>query len=207
MTRMATRLFWWTTAVLSVGIALFSYRYLPGIGPRGQQILANLFARPFLAIHVAGAATALLIGAFQFVPALRKRVGMHRWMGRVYAAGCIGGGIGGFVLAFGSTAGIAATIGFGTLAPIWIFTTAQGWRTAIQRRFDEHRAWMIRSWALTLAAVTLRLYLPILPLFGLSFVDGYRLTAFISWIPNLIVAELYLRGWFTRRPAPTLAVA
>ena len=60
---------------------------------------------------------------------------------------------------------------------------------------------MIRSFALTFAAVTLRLYLPLIPLLGLSFIDGYRAVSFLCWIPNLIIAELYLRGVFTRRDA------
>jgi hypothetical protein len=44
---------------------------------------------------------------------------------------------------------------------IWITVNLLGWRAAVQGRFVDHRRWMIRSWALTLAAVTLRLYLPL----------------------------------------------
>ena len=185
---------WGVTAFLSIGIALFSYRYLgpPNI-TESPQILANLFARPWLLVHVAGAATALLVGGFQFLPALRRRRGVHRWLGRTYATACIVGGAGGFVMAFGTTAGPVATWGFALLAPTWIFTTVQGWRTARARRFDEHRAWMIRSFALTFAAVTLRLYLPIMQMSGMPFELCYPITAWISWIPNLIAAELYLR--------------
>jgi len=74
----------------------------------------------------------------------------------------------------------------------------QGWRAALARRFPAHRAWMIRSMSLTFAAVTLRLYLPVVPLLGLPFVDGYRAISFLAWVPNLILAELYLRGAFDR---------
>ena len=63
----------------------------------------------------------------------------------------------------------------------------------MQGRFVEHRAWMIRSFALTFAAVTLRLYLPVSFLLELNFADVYRATSFLSWVPNLLVAELYLR--------------
>ncbi len=190
----AMRRLWLLAAFLSTMIAIVAYRYLPGIGPLSPEILSNLFARPWLAIHVAGAATALLVWPVQFAPRLRVRAPwLHRWIGRSYVIGCLSGGLAGFVLAFGSTAGPIATVGFGTLAICWIAATVQGWRYAVTRRFDLHRAWMIRSFALTFAAVMLRLYLPIGPLLGLSFVEGYRATAFLSWIPNLIVAELYLR--------------
>jgi hypothetical protein len=191
---------WGLAAFLSAGVALFSYRYLPGIGPLAPPILANLFARPWLDIHITGAATALLVGPLQFLPWIRrKHRGVHRWLGRVYVVGCLIGGAGGLVVAFGSTAGPIATAGFGSLAVIWIVCNVQGWRMALARRFDVHRAWMIRSFALTFAAVTLRLYVPLIPLTGFSFVEGYRAVSFLAWIPNLIAAELYIRGVFNFR--------
>ncbi|MGH7023880.1 MAG: DUF2306 domain-containing protein [Caulobacteraceae bacterium] len=202
MTGRSSKVLWGVAASLSVGVALFSYRYLAGIGPLAPNVMANAFRDPWLDIHIAGAATALLLGPFQLLSRLRARFpAVHRWIGRVYIVGCPIGGAGGLVVAFGSTAGPIATAGFGSLAVIWIYVNAQGWRSALDRRFKDHRAWMIRSLALTFAAVTLRLYLPILPLFGLSFMDAFRTTSFLAWVPNLILAELYLRGAFRRRPA------
>ena len=87
--------------------------------------------------------------------------------------------------------------GFRAWAHEHVESTGQEW----ERRFDEHRRWMIRSFAMTFAAVTLRLYLPIAPILGYDFVDGYRLTAWSSWIPNLIVAELWLRRQMARQAA------
>lgn len=191
---------WSLAALLSAGVALFSYRYLIGVGPMSPGVLANLFARPWLFVHIAGAATALLVGPLQFVPRLRARRPLHRWIGRTYMIGCLIGGAGGLLAAFGSTAGPVATAGFGGLAAAWIIANVQGWRMARAMRFGEHRAWMIRSFALTFAAVTLRLYLPLIFLTGVSFVDGYRAISFLCWVPNLALAELYLRGAFQRRP-------
>jgi uncharacterized membrane protein len=192
--RLTTGIMWLCAAALSAGIAIYSYRYLPGIGPRPTMILANLFARPWLAVHVAGAATALLVWPIQFVPRLRmRRPKLHTWVGRIYVVGCLIGGASGLIVAFGSTAGPIATAGFGTLSIVWIITNIQGWRFAVTRRFDRHRAWMIRSFALTFGAVTLRLYLPLFPLLGVSFLDGYRADSILSWVPNLIIAELYIR--------------
>ena len=189
---------WAVAALLSAGIALYSYRYLPRVGELSPNVLANPFYRPWLDLHVAGAATALLVGPLQFIPALR-RLGWHRWIGRSYVLGCLLGGVGGFVMALGSTAGPIATAGFGSLALVWIATAAQAWRLARARNFAAHRAWMIRSFALTFAAVTLRLYIPLLVLSGLPFLDGYRAIAFLCWVPNLVLAELYLRSVFGAR--------
>lgn len=178
----------------SVAIALFSYRYLsPSHVLAAQDILGNVFARPWLTIHAGAAATALLVGGFQFVPALRRHRMLHRWLGRMYATGCVLGGFAGLTLAFGSTAGPVAGWGFGLLAVAWIHTTSQGWLTARARRFDEHRRWMMRSFALTFAAVTLRLYLPLAGILGLDGLQAYRAIAWLCWVPNLLAVEFWIR--------------
>jgi hypothetical protein len=186
---------WWSvTGLLSLAVAVFSYRYLAGVGLLAPNVLANAFAAPWLLVHVAGAATALLIGSAQFIAPLRRRLpAAHRWTGRVYAAACLVGGIGGLMLSFGSTAGPVAATGFGLLAVVWLATTSLGWRTALARELAAHRRWMIRSWALTLAAVTLRLYMAAIPLIPADVMTVYSAIAWLCWVPNLLVAELYLR--------------
>lgn len=197
MTRALTRGLWTLYALLSVAVALFSYRYLPRVGPLSPAILANLLARPWLDVHVAGAATALLVGPVQFLPWIRRELpALHRTLGLIYVVACLTGGVGGLVLAFGSTAGPIATAGFASLAVCWITANVRGWRLAIARRLDAHRAWMLRSFALTFAAVTLRIYIVVLPMLGVAEIEAYRASAFLAWIPNLILVELYLR---TRR--------
>lgn len=206
MTKPVNRALWGLCAFLSVGVAIVSYRYLaPAAAPTlAPEILANLFAKPWLNIHIAGAATALLLGPFQFLSGLReKHWQLHRWMGRVYVVSCIVGGIGGFIMAFGSTAGPIATVGFATLSICWVTANVQAWRMVLARRFAEHRAWMIRSFAMTFAAVNLRIYVLLLPLTGLTDLQSYIATAWISWIPNLILVELYMRGAFRRHAPPT----
>lgn len=203
MTRILPWTLWGLAAFLSVGVAGYAYYFAPHVQDLGPEVVANLFARPWLTLHVAGAGTALMVGCFQFLPAVRRRRTLHRSLGRVYATSCIAGGAAGFVLAFGTTAGPVAAWGFGLLAPIWIYTTAQGWLAARARRFDEHRRWMIRSFSLTFAAVTLRLYLPIGIMSGLTFEQIYVATAWISWIPNLLLAELYIRRQLARPMAAT----
>jgi len=50
----------------------------------------------------------------------------------------------------------------------------------------------VRSFAMTFAAVTLRLYLPIAPMMGYDFMPAYVAISWLAWVPNLMVAELYL---------------
>jgi uncharacterized membrane protein len=182
-------------AFLSVGVAVYSYRYLlPQIPLLPPDIGKNLARHPWLVAHAGFAATALIVGPFQFIAGLRARQpALHRWMGRVYVFACLAAGLAGLPLAFGSDAGPIATSGFAILDVIWIGCTAQALRLAMTGRYQDHRRWMIRSFALTFAAVTLRLQLPIAPMLGYPFMYGYRAAAWMAWIPNLIAAELYLR--------------
>ncbi len=184
-------------AVLSAAVAIVSYRYLvPGL-PAPPLVAANAFGVPWLTVHAAAAATALLVGPLQFRSQLRaRRPKLHRVLGRVYVTGCMVGGATGLLLALGATTGPVSTAGFGSLAFVWFFATARAWRLAVRRDLAHHREWMIRSFALTFAAVTLRLYLPVAQTLPVELDDAYRAISFLCWVPNLGLAELYLR---TRR--------
>lgn len=180
--------------LLCVGVAVASYRYLFPNAVMPALIASNEFRLPWLVVHAASASTALLIGPWQFWRRVRsRRPRLHRWMGRSYVAACLIGGVSGFVLALGASTGPITTAGFGLLSILWIGSTTAAWRMAVRRDFAGHRRWMIRSFAMTFAAVTLRLYLPVAAALPLAFEDGYRAISFLCWVPNLLAAELYLR--------------
>ena len=201
-----TSVWLWTATVLAAVIALSSYRYLlPGMPGGAPNIVTNQFAKTgALVLHAGVSATALILGALQFFPRFRARwPAWHRRAGTVYVACCMVGGAAALLLAFGSTSGPIATAGFGLLGVFWLGCTALAWRYARARDFVRHRRWMTRSYALTFAAVTLRLYLPVVFIAHLDFLAGYRAISFLCWVPNLIVAELWLRygaGVRTSRP-------
>ena len=192
-TSISRRVMWSGLAALSSVVALASYRYLAGVGPVPPNITANRHLSPWIVIHAAGAATALLVGPWQFVPALRgRRPVIHRTLGRVYVASCAAGGVSALVLATGVSAGPIAGAGFAALGTAWLTATTIAVREILMGRVPAHHRWMIRSFALTLSAVTLRLYLPLTSLMGLDFTISYRVIAWACWLPNMIVAELFI---------------
>jgi uncharacterized membrane protein len=205
---------WGLSAFLSIGVAVFSYHYLlPHPPVMGDGIAGNLMRKPWLAIHAGLAATALIVGPFQFLTRLRmRRPTLHRNIGKTYVAACMASAPAGLILATHTTAGPVAAWGFGTLSVLWFSATGYAFWLATQGRIPEHRRWMIRSFAMTFAAVTLRLYLPIPPMFlHMSFEDGYRAISWVSWVGNLAVAEAFLnwrtiRGLFLR-PADRMVAA
>ncbi len=64
----------------------------------------------------------------------------HRWIGRTYVSGCLVGGLGALVAAFGTTGSPLVTKGFGLLEVIWILVNVQGWSMARAGQSAEHRA-------------------------------------------------------------------
>jgi len=195
-----SRLSFAAVALLSGLVALASLRFLLGMAPP-DVIATNRFFPGWFPLHAAGATLALALGPFQFVRRLRNgHPALHRWTGRAYVAACLLGGIAGLVLALGASTGPVSQAGFGLLALLWLVTTTMGWRMARQGRYTTaHRDWMIRSFALTFAAVTLRLYLPLSQVLGLPFEESYRAISWLCWVPNLLLAELLLSRSRPRR--------
>lgn len=205
MTRVVSTAMFGLMAFLALGVALVSARYFMSEVPFPAPAMVIQMANWPVAVlaHVGGGVTALALGSFQLVTRRGPRRIWHRWAGRVYVLACLIGAVSGFWLALHAEAGPIATAGFGSLAVVWLGATAMGWRKAVTGEFAQHRRWMIRSLSLTFAAVTLRLMLPMIPLTGLTFDDGYRVISFLCWVPNLLLVEAWLRifGWDARTQA------
>jgi len=151
-------------------------------------------------IHVFTSCLVLVAGFTQFNPwLLRRYPRIHRRMGWIYLVTVVGiSGPASFMMAWHANGGLPARTSFTLLSFLWVvFTCYAGWM-AMRRRFAAHGAFMFRSYALTLSAITLRLYTYFsvyLPLYA-SPRDIYITTAWLSWVPNLIIAEMLIRrGW------------
>jgi uncharacterized membrane protein YozB (DUF420 family) len=178
------------------GVALFSYRYLVGGVEATMDFVAYHAAiRPMaFYAHVGLAPVALALVPFQLWHGLRRtRPMIHRTLGRLYGIAILISGAGGLWLAINTQAGPIAGWGFSLLALAWLGTTGMGIALAMRGNRAAHRRWMLRSVALTLAAVTLRLYIPLFMAADIPFDTAYSYIAWLCWVPNLVVVELYLR--------------
>jgi uncharacterized membrane protein len=154
-----------------------------------------------LVVHIVGATTYALVGILQFVPRFRRRhLAWHRRAGRVLA-------VAGLLVAISAlwlTLFYQAQPGTGDLLYVFrlVFGSAmaaclvRGF-TAIRRRdIAAHRAWMIRAYAIGLAAGTQALTEGIGgAIFGTGMLAA-DLAKGAGWVINLAVAE-----WALRRPA------
>jgi uncharacterized membrane protein len=199
---MIRKVAWVTMTFLAISVGIYAGMSI--ITPAARTgFVQNLFDAALIPItmHLAGGAVAIIFGAFQVNSRLRaKFLPAHRWLGRAYLVAVVVSGVGGLILARNSDGGLVGHFGFAMLAVCWLFATLNAYRHIRAGDIITHRAWMYRSYALTLAAVTLRIYLPLFQVAGYGFDVAYPLISWIAWVPNLLIVE-----WFvlTRPSAKT----
>ena len=178
---------------LAVIVTAWSLRYLTAPpGEYGFEEQASVYREnPFwLLTHILFGAAALTSGALQFAfLAFFAPGALHRWMGALYVVSATCAAVAGVRLAFYAYGGVANTAAFMLLALFWMLTTFRALHQASVADVDGHRIWMVRSYALAFAAVTLRIETGLLLGAGLSFDDAYRIVPWTSWALNLILVE------------------
>lgn len=192
MARTASVFFW--LGCLFVAIASFRTLFLPM-----QSAMPNMAhylpIAPFaLYAHILAAPIALGLAPFQLSRSLRRRHhNLHRAIGYTYGAAVLVGGTGALALMPAYLGNGWSAAGFALLGIGWIGTTVIGIGHAMAGNYEAHRRWMMRSVALSFSAVTLRLIMAPLMASGWSVVETYNLTAWVSWLPNLLLVELWIR--------------
>ena len=145
-------------------------------------------------MHIGFGAITLLTGWSQFSQKIRsKRIQIHRLLGKAYVIAVLLAGSAGFYLAINATGGIIAQSGFTLMSLVWLATTMAAYLSIRGGKLEAHRIWMIRSYAVTFAAVALRLYIPAFEIFlKMGFNDSYPIIAWLCWVPNLFIAQLFI---------------
>lgn len=197
---------WYTMLVMSLGVAgyaICAYGFMP-LGKFVHPDMKRVFNTHSVGIylHVFASLIALAVGSLQFSSSLRaKKPRLHRWTGRIYLFfGVLIGGLSGLYMAQFAHGGIVSEVGFTLLALIWLYTGFMALYCILKGKVNEHRQWMVRNFSLTFGAVTLRIYLGLGFASGIPFNDFYPFLAWLSWVPNIILAEY----WFNREQHQTL---
>lgn len=174
------------------GYAAFAYSVLPLGSLVHPDMKANFLSHSTgIYTHVFASIVALVLGPFQFSANLRqKHTDLHRWLGRTYlAVGVLVGGLSGLYMSQYAFGGPVSRLGFAVLAVLWLYTGLRAYQAVRCGAIAEHRKWMVRNFSLTIAAVTLRLYLPVSMVAGVEFSIAYPIIAWLCWVPNLVFAE------------------
>ena len=153
-------------------------------------------------VHVFSSMFALLAGFTQFSKRLMKRnPALHRAFGYMYVIDVLlVTGPAGLLMSFYANGGISSQTAFVLLSVLWMGFTAMALYKAIKKDFKAHRIFMIRSFALTLSAITLRCWKVLLVNFtDIQPMDRYRIIAWLGWTLNLIIAEWLIYKYFNRK--------
>lgn len=165
---------------------------------------ATPLANIAIGAHFATGGILLLLGPIQLIGAVRRAVpALHRWLGRLYVLAAAIAGAGGlsFILAKGTVGGTPMNLGFGLYGALMVTVAGLTYYHARARRLEQHRAWAIRLFALAIGSWLYRMeYGFWFLLFGklghTSQFSGWFdvVMAFFFYLPNLAVAELFIRA-------------
>jgi uncharacterized membrane protein len=192
--KLLPKLLWVLLALFALENALGALRYLLPHVPFPAELDNFTQRRVALSLHASGGAIALLAGPLQFVPRFREsNWNRHRLLGWIYCGTVLLGWCASLWIAPHAQTGWIASAGFLALGAAWIVATGLAVRFILRGDALRHRRWMIRSFALTAAAITLRIYLPLIFVFHWPFSIAYPAIAWLCWIPNALAAEVYLR--------------
>lgn len=169
----------------------FDYRFLM----LKQQAIASGWYLPAYYSHVIIASIILLIGIFQINASWQQRwPSLHRSLGKIYVFGVLGfSGPGGFIMSLFIQRGPWVLASFVLQGMAWILSTYLAYHYIKKKNIELHRHWMWRSYSLTLAAITLRAYVFMGSWsWDLSQPTAYATIAWLSWVPNLLICEIYI---------------
>lgn len=153
----------WVGPLAFVVVAFVAFSLPPYLtGDRLQSRVASDWGPhyPLLVVHVVCASIAIITCVVQIWPWFRGRFPLwHRRIGRVYVlAGVLPSGLAGLVIGYMTPFGPVAMVSNVLLALMWLAFTVLAWRAARERRFGDHRRWMIRSFVLTISIITNRIW-------------------------------------------------
>lgn len=170
-----------------------------------------------LTAHVMFGTIAMTTGCFQIWPAFRARYRRgHRITGRVYVfAGVLPAGLLGFYIGWYTDAGPSVRVANLVGSALWLMFTYAAFRAARQKRFDAHRRWMSRSFALAMSIALSRVFniaatIILTPRVDTTFGGNERMMHFTAasigvWISPLLL--LVLTDYLLERRKPTPARA
>jgi len=197
---MKKKITWGLFAFLCIVIGLYPLQYLLVacrvglLNSKPAWLLTDMVWKIAFYLHIVLGGLALLIGWLQFSAKLRlKNVGLHRLIGKIYVIAVLISALSGFYIALFASGGFWPSLGFGFLAIIWFSTTLMAYFAIRNKQVLRHQILMVYSYAACFAAVTLRIWLPLLILSIGDFKIAYTIVAWWCWVPNMLVAY-----WITK---------
>ncbi|WP_299742313.1 DUF2306 domain-containing protein [Rossellomorea sp. y25] len=155
------------------------------------ELLENHLWTFFLRTHIILSLVALCAGPIALLKRSRKGTAtLHKYAGRFYVLSIFLNAIPALYVSFYATGGWISFLGFLCLNVVWTGTTYLAYKKIRQGKVADHKRWMTRSYAVTLANTSI--YILTLALnsgAGLDYIVSYQISVWIGWFLNLIIAE------------------
>jgi uncharacterized membrane protein len=197
-------------------IAFYATALWGGNLEKWNGVLPGLYQKETVAatasigLHFATGGIILMLGSIQLIRRIRDLYpALHRWIGRVYVVAAILAAVGGllFIALKGTVGGSVMNIGFSLYGALMLLAGVQTIRYARAGDMNRHRAWAIRLYALAIGSWLYRMDYG----FWLLLTNGYghlpdfsggfdKVMAFFFYLPNLLVAEVFIRLGKRRTP-------
>lgn len=146
-------------------------------------------------VHVGFSMFSLLAGFTQFSKVIRTQYQkVHQVLGWIYIVSILAfAAPSGLIIGYYANGGFWSQLAFCLLAIGWFWFTIQALIMLKKKNYKQHQVYMIRSFALTLSAITLRFWKYVIVLiFEPRPMDVYQIVAWLGWVLNLIIAEVII---------------
>jgi hypothetical protein len=179
MALLTSALIWWRFAV-----PIFDGQNLPKHAGHVWTLVGHAIGGTFMIWAGAGA---LFIG---WTGRLRR---WHKWFGYAYlGGGSIGAAVALWLSLHLTHPPISLGVATATLAAAWLAFAAMALRAALNRRFESHREWVIRSYVLTWTFVGCRIAQEV-PVFAKLGQEGATAGVWLYWVAPILICEIALQ--------------
>lgn len=191
-------LVWLGWLAVLAGLAYFLVKRVPRYFVFTPESYGNIWPRvSWLFPHIVGGLLAAILGPLQFWTKIRRDyLPIHRFAGRLYVVAVLVASIASLGISFrlgGDNAAYAG--GLIGLAVAWILTTGMAFVAIRRKNLVQHKQWMIRSYVVTFAFVTFRLFDDLLSHRGLVPAhEFYSMLAWGCWAIPLLVTEAIIQS-------------
>ncbi|MDR6515986.1 DUF2306 domain-containing protein [Chryseobacterium camelliae] len=165
------------------------------LSSKSPEVLHNIIWKTAFLAHIIFGGLALFIGWRQFGPSFRsKYTGLHRVIGKIYVTAAIISSVSAVYMGFYANGGLVSETGFIILGITWLMTTAIAVAKIRNGQVIQHQQLMTYSYACAFAAVTLRIWYPLLIRMTGDPVNSYSIVAWLCWVPNVLTAYFLNRS-------------
>ncbi|MCH2235380.1 MAG: DUF2306 domain-containing protein [Crocinitomicaceae bacterium] len=145
--------------------------------------------------HVYTSILVLILGIPQFSLWLRNKFKLlHRNIGKAYIFLILFiSAPSGLIMAFYANGDGFTKTSFILQSILWFVFTWIAFKSALKKSWISHENFILRSYALTLSAISLRLFKWIIvSVWELPPMDTYKIVAWAGWLVNLLIVEFYI---------------